>query len=1030
MRRFLYLLFLSMAVCLGTAVHAQDILVKGRITGDKSEPLQGVSVTVKGTNRSVVTDASGTYAIQVPQGGTLVFSNVGYLRQERAVSGSSIDVRLATDTKGMENVVVTALGIQKNKRSLGYATQEVKGEELAQTTRDNFINALQGRVAGATINSTSGAPGASTQIVLRGINSITGNNSPLIIVDGLPINNNSFDQHNLASNLDNRSDDYTNRAADINPDDIESVNILKGPEATALYGIQAGSGAIVITTKRARAGKLKIGYDNFFRNTHVFRFPEIQNVYDNGLNGFTAPTTTTRALFGARYPAGTKLYNNMKGFFQDGFAQKHNLTLEGGSGKTAMRGSLTVRDESGVVATTGLSSVSSRFTINNKPSDKLDITTSLSYVYSKNDKAFRGAGGFLQNLMLWPQDDDARNWLLPTGKRRKLLAGTAAELDNPYFDVYNNHSYDKTNRGTFNISATWNVTSWWDITARAGSDFYSQYGNYFLDPESNSAYTVGGQVEEYTEKFLSMNGVFLSSFRKNFLGDKLKATFRVGASNDDWTRKNFSQRGQRLRDSNTAKISNATLVVNSRNTGADTLTSKRLQGVFGELSLNWKDILYLNGTARNDWTSTLPVQARSFFYPSVSTSFIFSELLFSKSQVLTFGKLRASYAQTAKDIQPYGSQSWYTNAPGQATGYGWLYDFYNNNPLIKPEKQKTFEVGTELKFFNNRLGIDASYYDTRNIGQIVRLVRLSYGTGYVLNTNNIADTKNTGYEMSLTGQPIKTKGLTWNTTINFTKTTNKVTYLPNNIPEFYNSDTWLGNFRAGLTRDGTITQLTGQGYLKNNQGQYIINPANGLPVADGNYQKIGDRNPDFTVGFVNNIRIKDRLNISFLIDIRKGGDILNANELWMTQQGLSRRTLDREVSRIIPGVLNDGMQNTATPTVNTIPITPMWNSAYYQSTSYAVDFVEHDVNWARLRDVTVRYMFGQNLLRRMKIFSYADVFVTGTDLFIVTNYGGVDPTAGGNSAATSGGGSFGIDYGSLPTPRGINFGIKVQFANR
>ena len=571
------------------------------------------------------------------------------------------------------------------------------------------------------------------------------------------------------------------------------------------------------------------------------------------------------------------------------------------------------------------------------------------------------------------------------------------------------------------------MNSWWDLTARAGTDFYSQYGNIFWHPESNLAFTIGGQVEEYTEKFISLNGVFISTFKKNV--GKLKNTLRVGVANDDWTKNNFSYRGRSLKDSVTNKISNANIIVNSRTVGADTLTKKRLQGVFGELNLNYNEILYLNFTGRNDWTSTLPVQARSFFYPSVSSSFIFSDVVAPNSTVLSFGKLRASYAETAKDIQPYGSQSWYTVAPGQSSGYGALYDFYNNNPNIKPEKQKTIEVGTELKFFSNRLGIDASYYDTRNIGQIVRLVRLSYATGYVLNTSNIADTKNTGIEISLTGQPIKAKNLTWNTIINFAKTKNKITDLPSNIPEFYNADTWLGNFRAGLTRNGTITQLTGQSYLRNTAGEILINPSTGLPVADGTYQKIGDRNPDFTVGFVNNFNFKQRVTLSFLLDIRKGGDILNANELWMTQTGLSTRTLDREVPRIINGVLNDGLQNSANPTKNNIPIIPMFNSAYYTTTSYAIDFVEHDVNWLRLRDITLRYSLGPNLLRKAKIFSFADVFVTATDVFIISNYSGVDPTAGGNNASTPGGGSFGIDYGSLPTPRGINFGIKVQFAN-
>jgi TonB-linked SusC/RagA family outer membrane protein len=1027
MRKLIPLLLLSLLLQ-PLFLSAQEIVVKGRVSAPGNEPLQSVSVTIKNSARSVITDAQGMYTIRTAKGNVLVFTSVGHLKQELLVGdNTTINVQLLPDQKNLSEVVVTSFGVKKEKRSLGYATQEVKGEEIIQTQRENFLNSLQGRVAGASVNSTSGAPGASSQIVLRGVNSLSGNNSPLIIVDGLPVNNNTFNQGLLASDLPNRNNDYTNRAADINPEDIESVNILKGPEATALYGIEAGSGAIVITTKRARAGKLRVGYDNNFRITDVWRFPLVQKVYDNGLNGETITTSDYRRLLGPKFAPGTKLYDNLESFFQNGFAQKHNLSLEGGKGATALRGSLTYRDEDGVVPNTGLNIVSSRVSFNTKPVKKLDISGSVAYTYSKNDKAYRGAGGFLQNLLLWPMDDDAQNYMGPNGKRRKLLAGTTAELDNPFFDVNKNHSYDKTNRGTVNLAISYDIASWWNITIRGGSDFYKQFGNSFLHPESNAAYTVGGQVEEYTERYVSYNAVFLSTFKKNF--GKFKNTLRVGGANDDWTRKNYSTRGQFLKDSVSDKISNGTVFWNSTQSGRDTLTKRRLQGLFGELTLSYDDFIYLTFTGRNDWTSTLPVQARSFFYPSMSGSFVFSDLIAKNSNFLSFGKLRASYAETAKDIRPYGSQSAYSTNVTNSNGYGFVYDFTNNNPLIVPERQKTYEFGTELKFFNNRFGIDATYYHTRNIGQIVEGVRLSYATGYVLNTSNIADTKNTGVEISLNANPVKQKDFNWNFVINFASTTNRVTYLPANIPEFYNSDTWLANFRNGLTRDGTITQITGQNYLRNNKGQIIIDPANGFPLADPNYTKIGDRNPDFTMGVFNNFTYK-RFSLSFLWDIKKGGDILNGNEIWMTQNGISMRTLDREVPRIFPGVLNDGLQNTDNPTVNTIQITPMFQSAYYTDRTYAVDFVEHDVNWLRLRDVTLRYSVGPALLKSLKIFSNANLFFTATDLFLITNYSGLDPAAGGNSAATRGAGSFGIDYGSLGTPRGYNFGINVQFANK
>lgn len=1028
MRKIVFLLFLL--VC-GGFIHAQEKTISGTIvSADDNAPLQSVTITNTKTNKRTQTDGQGYFQLKASVGDKLVFSAVGYSKKEVTVSNDAVvNLSLTVVNKELGEVVVTALGIKRDKRGLGFASQEIKGEEVSQTQRENFFNSLQGRVAGATLVQTSGAPGASSNIVLRGFNSLSGNNSPLIVVDGLPISNNTFNQGLLASDLPNRNNDYTNRAADINPDDIESINILKGPEATALYGIEAGSGAIIITTKKAKAGKLKISYDNNFRLTHLYRFPEIQTVYGTGLNGVSSKD---RRLFGPKNDAGTPFYDNIRNFFRDGFQHKHNLTLEGGKKNTALRGNLTYRDESGVVPNTGLNQIQARVTVNQKVTKKLDVNFSAAYINTRNDKSLRGSGGFLQNLMLWPTSDDARDYLNPNGTRKFFFEPDATgnqpnEADNPFFETAKNISYDKTNRGLLNLTVNYRPTSWWDVVVRVGSDIYDQEGLTYFHPESNQARTVRGQVEDYTEKFRSINGVLINTFKKSF--GKFNGTVRVGIANDDWVRKNFSRRGQTLKDSVTKDISAATALVTSRETGRDTLTKKRLQGVFGEISVNYDELVYLTLTGRNDWTSTLPTASRSFFYPAVSLSVIMSDLVFKNVKSAPYWKLRASYAQTAKDILPYGSQSWYTNAPGTTNAYGFAYDFFNQNPKIVPETQKTFELGTELKLFNNRISLDYTYYNTRNLDQIVRLVRLSYGTGFILNTSNISDTKNTGHEIMLGLVPVKNKVVTWRVNLNFNTMTNKVTRIPDNIPEFYNSDTWLGNFRAGLTRNGTITQLTGQDYLKNTAGQILIDPSTGYPLPDPNYTKIADRNPDFQLGIGNTITYK-KISLSFLLDIKKGGDILNGNEIWMTQNGISTRTLDREQARVYNGVLRDGLENTATPTKNTISVIPMYQSAVYTDRTYAVDYVEHDVNWVRLRDITLRLSAGNNLLKKLKLFTAADAFVTATDVFIITNYTGVDPSAAGNSAATLGNGSFGIDFGSLSIPRGINFGLRVQFKNK
>lgn len=1031
MRKILRLLTVVPFIIMSLELVAQERTVSGTVLSQKdNEPIANATVTNRNTKKSTTTTSTGRFTIKASKGDVLELTSVGHLKLTVTVGdGSEIAVSMNVNEKQLSEVVVTSLGIKKEKRGLGFSSQELKGDDVAQTQRENFFNSIQGRVAGATLVQTSGAPGASSNIVLRGFNSLSGSNSPLIVVDGLPISNNTLDQHLLASNGDNRYNDYTNRAADINPDDIESINILKGPEATALYGIEAGSGAIIITTKKARQGKLRVSYDNNFRMTHTYRFPHIQKVYSNGLNGVES---NTRLLFGPKFAPGTKFYDNIDNFFRDGFQQKHNVTLEGGKNNTAFRFNATYRDESGTVPNTGLEQFQSRITVNQKFLKNLDVNFTAGYTKTRNDKAIRGSIGFLQNLMLWPITDDASDYLLPNGTRKFFLDPDATgnqpnEADNPFFEVYKNSSYDKTDRGIFNLTINYDPFDWWNITVRGGADLYEQFGQTYYHPESNRARTILGQVEEYTENYRSFNGVFINTFKKNF--GKLKTTLRAGVANDDWRRKIFGYLGSRLKDSVTKSLAVANTVVTSREVGADTLIMKRLQGVFGELVLNYNDIAYLTVTGRNDWTSTLPVEARSFFYPAVSLAVIVSDIIAPDSKWLDFWKLRASRAETAKDIAPYGSQSWYTPAPGTTNAYGFSFDFYNQNPKIVPERQKTYEVGTELRLFNNRFSLDYTYYNTKNLDQIVRLVRLSYGTGFILNTSNISDTKNTGHEVSVGITAIRKKSFTWRMTYNFNRMTNRITRIPDNIPEFYNSDTWLGNFRAGLTKNGTITQLTGQTYLRNNAGEILIDPTTGYPVPDPNYQKIADRNPDFQLGISNNFVYKN-FSLSFLLDIKVGGDILNANEIWMTQNGVSLRTLDREIPRIYQGVLNDGLQNSATPTVNNITVLPHYQSSIYTDRTMALDYVEKDVNWLRMRDVTLRFNAGKDLLNKLRWFSAASAFITGTDLFVFTNYTGVDPTAAGNSAATLGNGAFGIDFGSLSIPRGFNFGLSLQFAKK
>jgi hypothetical protein len=435
-------------------------------------------------------------------------------------------------------------------------------------------------------------------------------------------------------------------------------------------------------------------------------------------------------------------------------------------------------------------------------------------------------------------------------------------------------------------------------------------------------------------------------------------------------------------------------------------------------------------TGRNDWTSTLPEGNNSFFYPSVSTSLVFTELLKNSSitDVLTQGRIRGSIAQVGKDAPPYATNP--SLVAQTITGGGFSYDFTAPNPFLRPEKVTSREVGMELQFFKNRLSFDGSYYRSSSVDQIISGLRISYGTGFILKTINGGEAANWGTEILVRGTPVKKKDFNWDITVNYTKTNSELIKLPAGVPEFYNSDTWLfGNVRNGARVGGALTTLTGRfEYAKNNKGELLISPTSGLPLQIDNaiWPVAGDRNPDFRMGLTNSLSFKG-LNLNFLWDYRKGGDVFNATGLYLYNLGLHPRSIDnRETPLTFDGVLRDGLENTANPTRNNISINPYYNNTFYSASTIDQEFIERDVNWLRLRDVTLSYQVPAAWLRKNKLFKSANIGITATDLIMLTNYTGGDPGVNGTTVATGGSGSAGIDYGNLPIPKTYNLSVRIS----
>ncbi len=1029
MKKTVVLVSLGMLL-VAAQVFAQQKTVTGKVTSEQGSPLSGVAIVVKGTSTRTSTSGAGDYSIRAEVGQALQFRLIGTALVERTVGVEDvIDVQLRRVAMDLDAVVVTALGQTVSARALGTSQQTLRGEDVSQTQRENFVNSLQGRIAGVDVTSTSGVPGASTSITIRGVTSLSSSNQPLIIVDGLPIDNKTLNTGTIASDrpgapaslsLANRGLDFTNRAADLNPEDIETITVLKGPEASALYGIDAANGAIVITTKRGKAGVSSVEYSNTFRTEYTGVTPEIQRVY--GPTTVTAGSLGSFQYFGAPYPAGTTFYDNINGFFQAGYTARHNLIFSGAGadGRMNYRLDASVTEQRGVVPNSQYHRTNLTGATQAPVNSWLTADLSMNYSYATNDQPWKGTNGPLLGLLIWPQTDNAKDYLTSTGARRRVTQLLASgEADNPYFNVAKNQVNSRNSRLIANVGLTAAPFAWGYVKTNIGLDSYTNENQIVRHPESAPGFSNNGIIDLATDITRNLSAQTVLNFNPHPVTPSLSINGLLGHAVFDYQTESEAVTGTDFIDPNFVSIGNT----NSRQPPWPTGTRRRLVSVFGSTTLDYRQFLYMTVTARNDWTSTIPRGRNSFFYPSISTSFIFSDAFPSIGRFVT-GKLRVGYAEVGRDARPYADRPSLENKTTSYYGYG--YGFTGPNPGLKPEFARSIEGGAELAFLNNRLGVDVTLYRKVTTDQIVNDLRFSYATGFILFNRNGGKTRARGAEITLRGTPILRPSFSWDFMANFAASGSITLALPSGWPEAYVSDTWLyGNVRNGTKVGLSTLSLMGQYYLRNNRGQLLIDPTSGLPLRSPDFIDAGyDRQPDFTIGLSNTLRHK-RLTLDFLVDIRKGGDVFNATEHYLTARGLSKRTLDREQPRVIPGVLRDGRENTSNPTVNTIVVIPSVQTGYYTNMSEEL-FIERDINWIRLRDVQLSYSLPPAALRLLHARD-GSVFVKGNDLLLITNYTGLDPIVNGNTAAVGGSGGVAIDFGNFPMPRGVNFGVRVGF---
>ncbi|MBC7567151.1 MAG: SusC/RagA family TonB-linked outer membrane protein [Pedobacter sp.] len=1022
MKKRLLMFFLSISLLVFQA-HAQQLTVTGKVTAtDDSGPLPGVSVKVKGTNTVVQTSTSGVFAIKANQGDVLVFSYIGYAPQEKAVTASGIiNVVLIADNKALDEVVVTAFNIAQDRKSLNYAFQNVKSKDIEESRQQNIVNALQGKVAGAVITSSGGGPGEGASIVLRGGTSLDGDNQPLFVIDGVPLDNSSFVESTAPgagsafNGVLGRSLGTPNRASDINPEDVESVTVLKGPAAAALYGVKAGNGAIIITTKKGKTGSTSVVYNNLFSFDNVMRLPETQSTFKQGANGIFA--ATSRDSYGSAFLPGETIYNNLDDFFVTGKSQTHNLSVSGGSEKYTFRFAASNANQNGVVPKTEYGKTSLRLSGSAIASEKFTMTGSANYIRTTGRRPlqgpglFGGTGGFLVSIFNWPKNDNMKDYLSPDGSRRRLIASVTNDTDNPYFTIDRNPQTDINDHFIGNAGAEFKPLDWLRINYTLGTDYYNERTQSVRAVGTSLPNNQNGGIGQTVNTFQNITSNFLVTAEKTF-GD-FSTSLLLGNAIDQSKFATVDYLGLIFQNPDFISINNTVnRSVIQRN------SIRRIVGVFGSLNADWKKTVFLNITGRNDWSSTLPVKNFSFFYPSVSLGYEFTKTLnLGDDSWLSYGKLKVSFAEVGKDTAPYRLFS-----PLQSNtfiGGGFRGGFFGNNPDLKPESRSSYELGLDLQFFKNRLRLDATYYNDKTIDQIIA-PRVSQATGYILQYINGGIVQNRGIELMLSGTPITSKDFSWDVNFNFARNKNEVLELPFPLTIIRNSDASIIFVAEGASYPGkSISSISASDYIRDPEGNIIID-VNGYPTFNSLFSYAGDRAPKFVLGLNNSFRYKNT-ELSFLVDIRKGGDVINGNEWELVRSGLSKQTEERGKQVVFDGVVRN-TDGTFSKNTKQVELT----QGYYENNLAAVGtaFIE-DGSWIRLRTVTLNYTLSKKYMP--KVFSNVNLFVTGRNLLLFTNYSGIDPEVGVSGAGVRGGGAAGLDYGGVPSRRGFDLGLKVGF---
>lgn len=1044
---FSWIMFAFFCMTTGTLM-AQRVSINGQVLSDRGTPLEGVSVKASNPVRTAITNAQGKFTLTATPGEMLEFSYLGYTSRSQKAA-DNMQVSLSESSSQLEGVVVTALGIKKERKALGYSVTELNAEELMKNKNTNIVNSLAGKVPGVNVTQFSGSAGAGASITIRGGNSTSEGrqNQPLFVVDGIIYDNSTTVTGNSGTDGLTRSNTtYSNRVMDINPEDIENLSVLKGAAAAALYGSRAADGVVIITTKKGVEGVTRVSFSSRLSTSQANKLPEVQNQFGPGSYATNGVFSDLNAYssWGKKLTSATPLYDNIGTFFENGAIYDNNVNVSGGSKNGSFYLSGSNFDQSGIVPGTGYDKTTFRFNGQQKYG-KLTLDANVAYSVADIARTLTTAGlygsgvGSMQALYTWPTVFDIKNYINIDGSQYRPYAGTLdlqGDRDNPYWIINQDELTSQTKRFTGGISGNYGITSWWDLTARVGYDQYATNDYTYIAPGSALAPLYqNGRLSKDMVNYTYLTSTVMSNFHKTF-GD-FDTHLMLGATSENTKTTSQNHWGYNFITAGTISLAN---IASTNKFFTDGTMNKRLIGAYGEAGISYKSIAYLTVTGRNDWSSTLPIENRSYFYPSVSGSFIFTELM-PKNNILSMGKIRASWAQVGKDANAYATLTYvnppYTIGSYTAVGNQWAA----GNPILKPEIQESWEIGGEFKFLNGRLGLDYTYYHSQTKNQIAQ-PRLAQSGGFIFSSLNTGSVINKGMEIALTGKPVATKDFSWDVMVNFSYNKGRLgDFLPG-VAYFYPTDAQFGTVKAAsIPNGGYFLGMTGQTYLREldangteiPNGRYQIDPTTGLYKLNTTNPIVGNREPDFIGGFNNTFRYK-KLALSFLIDIRKGGDVFNGTEYALVANGLSKRTLlnDRQsvtVSGVNSTTKADFAQTYEADKTYTIGTTTVAGTAMIQRywDNYAANSYNFltSVNWLKLRSLSLTYDFN-DLVKSAKFIKGLSATVVGTNLFTLTNYKGMDPEVSA-AGGTGGSGSTGIDYLGVPAVRTFTFGLNVTF---